>query len=113
MTTSVNADIEAFAAEAENVSNVNPVADAGVDSPAATNQNGQKFYTEEDLAKVRAQEKDKLYPQIEKLKEELDSIKRVTVDKEAEKAAKLAEREAAKAEKAKKRPRKSLKFVTF
>lgn len=101
MSDSVSVDIEAFAAEAESVSNVNPVAEASVDAPAATNTNGQKFYTEEDLAKVRTQEKDKLYPQIEKLKEELDTIKRSAEEQAAAKAAEEAEREAKMAEKAK------------
>lgn len=93
--------VEAFAAEA----NVTPVAvNTGADAPAATavsEETKAKFYTEEDLAKVRSQEKDKLYPQIEKLKEELDAIKRDKTDKEAARAAKQAEREAAKAEKQK------------
>lgn len=89
---SPNADTEAFAAEAAAVSNVNPVvADPGVDAPAATSANGNKFYTEEDLAKVRSQEKNKLYPEIEKLKEELDAIKREKEEATASKAAEEAE----------------------
>jgi len=58
-----------------------------------------KSYTEEDLRKVREQEKSKLYPQIEKLKEELDLIKK---EKEAEQE-RLAAIEAEKAEQAKKK----------
>lgn len=82
----VNADVNAFNAEAQ-ISN--PVAaDLGADAPAATsNEPTQKFYTDEDLAKVRSQEKEKLYPQIDKLKEELDLIKR---EREEELARKLA-----------------------
>jgi hypothetical protein len=90
--------VEAFAAE----TNVTPVVvTTGADAPAATNTeaNKSKFYTEEDLAKVRSQEKEKLYPQIEKLKEELDLIKR---DKESE-AAQKAAKEAEKAQKAKRK----------
>lgn len=88
MNQSVNADVEAFTAEA----NVPPVAaETGVDAPTAISSNGQKFYTEEDLAKVRTQEKDKLYPQINSLKEELDTIKR---EKEEDSARKLAEQTA-------------------
>ena len=88
MNQSVNADVEAFNAEA----NVPPVAaETGVDAPTAISSNGQKFYTEEDLARVRTQEKDKLYPQINSLKEELDTIKR---EKEEESARKLAEQTA-------------------
>ena len=108
METSVNADMEAFAAEAESVSNVSPVAESGVDAPAATSANGNKFYTEDDLAKVRSQEKDKLYPQIEKLKEELDAIKREKEEEVAIKAAKEAEREAAIAEEAKRKHEEEL-----
>jgi len=50
-----------------------------------------KFYTEDDLAKVRSQEKEKLYPQIESLKEELNSIRK---EKEEEAARKEAEAQA-------------------
>lgn len=90
MSNSVNADVEAFAAEANTIPVV--AADTGVDVPTATQSVPEsltsKFYTEEDLARVRSQEKDKLYPQIDKLKEELDALKR---DREAEIAAKAAE----------------------
>ena len=89
---------EAFAEEA----GVTPsVVDAGVDAPVATNtlsatpnsetQSTSKFYTEDDLARVRAQEKDKLYPQIDKLKSELEELKR---QREEELAAQIAEKEA-------------------
>lgn len=51
-------------------------------------------YTEEDLRKVREQEKSKLYPQIDSLKEELSSLKREKEEREAAEAAKRAEAEA-------------------
>lgn len=89
-TAEVNA--EAFAAEA----GTTPVV-ADVDSSTATTK--QKFYTEDDLAKVRSQEKEKLYPQIDKLKEEVDFLKREREEAAARKAAEEAEisaREAAK-----------------
>jgi DNA-binding transcriptional MerR regulator len=80
---------EAFASEVL----TSPVAaSSGVDAPAATSANGNKFYTEEDLAKVRSQEKDKLYPQINNLKEELDALKR---DREEE-LTRIATEEAAR-----------------
>lgn len=82
----VDADVNAFNAEA----NITPpvAADLGADAPAATsNEPTQKFYTDEDLAKVRSQEKEKLYPQIDKLKEELDIIKREREEELARKAA--------------------------
>ena len=100
---------EAFAAEA----GVTPsVVDAGVDASVATNltsanasevtTTSSKFYTEDDLARVRAQEKDKLYPQIDKLKSELEELKkqreeeaaRLSAEKEAKDAAARAEAEA-------------------
>lgn len=86
----VDADVNAFNAEA----NITPpvAADLGADAPAATsNEPTQKFYTDEDLAKVRSQEKEKLYPQIDKLKEELDIIKREREEELARKAAFEAE----------------------
>lgn len=54
-----------------------------------------KVYTEDDLAKARSQEKDKLYSQLDKYKSELDSIRR---EREAELEAKRAEEEAKAAE---------------
>ena len=115
MDTSVNADINTFAAEAASVSGVEPVVNnAGVDAPivtnptAVSNSNGNKFYTEDDLAKVRSQEKDKLYPQIEKLKEELDAIKRDKEEELAAKSAQEAELAKASAEEAKRKQEEEL-----
>jgi len=62
---------DAFEAEANTAPVVNV---SGVDAPTVTsgkNEPTQKFYTEEDLAKVRSQEKEKLYPEIDRLKEEV------------------------------------------
>jgi len=106
MTKSVTADVESFSDGVGDASN--PVVDSGVDAPTATNEAGNKFYTEEDLARVRSQEKDKLYPQIDKLKEELDGLKR---EREAEVAAKAAEeaaREAAALDEAKRKQEEEL-----
>jgi hypothetical protein len=86
---------EAFEAEANQAPTI---VDAGVDAPTVKTTKtaeSSKGYTEEDLAKVRSQEKDKLYPQIEKLKSELEEIKQM---REAELAAKQAEKEAQDAE---------------
>ena len=61
-------------------------------------------YSAEDLAKAREQEKAKLYPQMEKMKEELSSLKKAReeqVAKEAEREAKRAAKEAERAAKAK------------
>lgn len=80
----------AFEAEA----NVAPVVNvSGVDAPTVTTAETRsaKFYTEDDLVKVRSQEKEKLYPQIENLKEELLSLKK---EKEEEAARRTAEAQA-------------------
>jgi hypothetical protein len=53
----------------------------------------QSQFTAEDLTKARAQEKAKLYPQLEKLQEELAGLRQ----KEQEREAKEAERKAARA----------------
>jgi hypothetical protein len=104
-TDAINPSVEAFVAEATG----NPVAaDMGVDAPTATSTNGNKFYTDEDLARVRSQEKDKLYPQIDKLKEELDSIKREREQEAALKVAEEADRAARKAEQAKQKQEEEL-----
>jgi DNA repair exonuclease SbcCD ATPase subunit len=90
---------EAFEAEA----NVAPVVIAGVDAPSAT-ETSSKFYTEDDLARVRSQEKDKLYPQIENLKQEIEALKK----EKAEKDARKAEQEAAEAAEAQAKERAKL-----
>lgn len=105
-----SANAEAFAAEA----GATPVV-AGADAPTATTSTfntapANKFYTEEDLARTRAQEKDKLYPQIDKLKEELEALKRVQAEKDAAIAAEEAAREAERAEKAKKKQEEEMEL---
>jgi hypothetical protein len=77
MQTDANTSADAFAAEAGTVPTVvNSGADAPTATQAVTEKVANKFYTDEDLARVRSQEKDKLYPTIEKLKEEVDVLKR-------------------------------------
>jgi len=74
---------------------------SGVDAPTVTTTDSvkSKFYTDEDLAKVRSQEKDKLYPQIESLKEELNSLRKEKEEEAARRNAEAqAEAERAKAE---------------
>ena len=88
---------EAFEAEANTAPVVNV---SGVDAPTVTDEaptQTQKFYTEEDLAKVRTQEKDKLYPVVEQLKSEVAALKK---DKDEKAARKAAESEAKATEKA-------------
>lgn len=60
-------------------------------------------YTSEDLARARAQEKEKLYPQVEKLKEELSLLKQRESEREAEEARRRDERKKREAELAKKK----------
>ena len=74
-------------------------------------------YSADDLAKAREQEKAKLYPQMEKMKEELAALKKAKEEEEARKQAKAAERAAKEAErlaekqnKQKEQEEKELKF---
>jgi DNA repair exonuclease SbcCD ATPase subunit len=87
------AAVEGFAAEAGTVPVVNV---QGVDAPAVTTTEAvkSKFYTEEDLAKVRTQEKDKLYPTIEKLKEQVDVLTREREEQSARLNAEAEEKNA-------------------
>lgn len=99
MSTAESEAIAAAAFEAE--AGVTPVVTStDADAPAATPlvteaPTNSRSYTQEDLAKARAQEKDKLYPQIDKLKAELDELKKA---REEELAAKSAEKESKDAE---------------
>ena len=58
-------------------------------------------FTSDDLAKARAQEKAKLYPQMEKMANELAALKKAAEEEAAARLAKAAEREAQKVAKAK------------
>lgn len=55
-------------------------------------------FTAEDLSKVRAQEKAKLYPQLEKLQEELSQLRAKEQEREAKDAERRAARQAREAE---------------
>ena len=61
------------------------------------------IFTADDLAKARAQEKEKLYPQVEKLKEELSLLKQREQERELEEARRKEERKKREAEAAKKK----------
>jgi hypothetical protein len=68
-------------------------------SSITANVSNQFQYTADDLAKARAQEKEKVYPKLEKMKEELSQLKKEKEEltaKEAERQQKIAEAEAAK-----------------
>ena len=60
------------------------------------------------MAKVRSQEKDKLYPQINALKEEIAALKKEREEKAAKKAAEEAEKEAKRLEKEKRKQEEEL-----
>lgn len=83
--------------------------------PAATevfqNEVESVAYSADDLAKAREQEKAKLYPQMEKMKEELATLKKAREEeaaKEAERAAARAAKDAEKAAKAKQKEEEEL-----
>lgn len=92
-----NVSAEAFAAEAGTVPVVAQSSDNSLVADAPTTKaTSRQFYTEEDLAKVRSQEKEKLYPQIDKLKEELEGLKREREEEARMKAEQAAQEEAAR-----------------
>jgi len=70
-------------------------------------------YTADDIAKAREQEKAKLYPQLEKMKEELASLKREREEaaaREAERQARIAEEESRAAQLKKEQEENELSF---
>ena len=72
--------VDSAAAQEAFASEVNP--QATIETPVQTTEH--KGYTEEDLKKVREQEKSKLYPQIDSLKEELSLLKKRDEERAAE-----------------------------
>ena len=70
---------------------------------AETPEVASPTFTADDLAKARAQEKEKLYPQVEKLKEELALLKQQQAERDAEEAKRKEERKKREAEAAKKK----------
>jgi hypothetical protein len=65
-------------------------------------------FTADDLAKARSQEKAKLYPQMEKMANELAALKKAQEEEAAQRQAKKAEREAQKAAKEKQKEEEEL-----
>jgi len=80
---------EAFLSEANPTQTTNTV-------PQTNQFVEQKGYTDEDLKRVREQEKSKLYPQIDSLKEEINLLKKEREDRLAE-VNRMAEEKAAEA----------------
>jgi hypothetical protein len=58
-----------------------------------TNSPEFEVFTAEDLARVREQEKSKVYPQLERMKEEISALKREKEQREVEEARRKAEEE--------------------
>lgn len=73
------------------------------ESPVESNPLTSQYYTADDLSKARAQEKEKLYPQMEKLKDELSALKQAQAEREAEEAKRKEERKTREAEAAKRK----------
>lgn len=84
---------------------VSETTEATIDSSieAETPEVASPVFTADDLAKARAQEKEKLYPQVEKLKEELALLKQQQAERDAEEAKRKEERKKREAEAAKKK----------
>ena len=81
------------------------VTEAALETPieSETTEVAPSQFTAEDIAKARAQEKEKLYPQVEKLKEELTLLKQRESEREAEEAKRREERKKRDTEAAKKK----------
>ena len=73
----------------------------------------QQFYTTEDITKAREQEKAKLYPQLEKMKEELANARRVAEEAAAKEADREIKRAVKEAEKNAKQQAKDEEELTF
>jgi hypothetical protein len=73
----------------------------------------QQFYTTEDITKAREQEKAKLYPQLEKMKEELANVRRVAEEAAAKEAEREIKRAVKEAEKNAKQQAKNEEELTF
>jgi hypothetical protein len=93
----------------ENMSEIETeVAENAIETPAPNNYVSEEVsipnqFTAEDIAKARAQEKAKLYPQVEKLQEELSLLKQREQEREAKDAERKAQRAQREAELAKKK----------
>ena len=70
-------------------------------------------FTADDLAKARAQEKQKLYPQMEKMQEELAKAKALAEELAAKELTREAERNAKKAEREAKKKQEEEQELTF
>lgn len=76
-------------------------------------ENIVKSFSEDDLVKARAQEKAKVYPQLEKLQQELAEQKKLAAELVAKEEAREAERAAKAAERAAKKKQEEESELTF
>ena len=70
-----------------------PQAPVQTETPSETKETKAGRYTEEDLSRVRQQEKDKLYPQFDALKSEVAQLKKEREERQAAEQAALLEAE--------------------
>jgi hypothetical protein len=89
-----------------------------IDAPATAevsevSEPTMQSFTADDLAKARAQEKQKLYPQMEKMQEELAKAKALAEDLASKEEQREAERNAKNAERAAKKKQEEEQELTF
>jgi len=90
-----------------------------IDAPAVTAEVSEvseptmQSFTADDLAKARAQEKQKLYPQMEKMQEELAKAKALAEELASKEEQREAERNAKNAERAAKKKQEEEQELTF
>lgn len=82
----------------DNTPEVAEVTETPTPAEAFAEEVTSQTFTAEDLSKVRAQEKAKLYPQLEKLQEELSQLRQKEQEREAKEAERRAARQARDAE---------------
>lgn len=93
---------------ADNQEILDSIAEQTVSAVLGNTEETMAGFTADDLAKARAQEKAKLYPQMEKMAAELAALKKTQEEEAAKREAKKADREAQKAELAKKKDEEEL-----
>lgn len=71
-----------------------PVPPSPANSAPESQQEKFEYFTADDIARAREQEKSKVYPQLDRLREELSALKREKEERDAEEAAALAAAEA-------------------
>ena len=96
----------------ENLETVQPV-ETTTNAAFAEEVAMQNQFTADDIAKARAQEKAKLYPQVEKLQEELAVLKKEREERTALEAERAAKRQAREAEREAEKKAKAEEEMSF